>query len=81
VTVPSTAEPKGDNLNAGFTISAWVQPSPLCDGFIVDRSTTDGSGQYYSVRLAATATSTTITLAITPVTAVVSGKVKVKVDL
>ena len=64
VTVPSTSEPTVEELSEGFTISAWVQPSPLCDGYIVARSSADGTSHYYSLRLTASATATNLTMTI-----------------
>ncbi|KAK7486800.1 hypothetical protein BaRGS_00021947, partial [Batillaria attramentaria] len=65
VTVPSSAEPAAADLSDGFSISAWVQPSPLCNGYIVARSSADGTSHYYSLRLTATAASTTLDMTLT----------------
>ncbi|KAL8615956.1 hypothetical protein ACOMHN_034632 [Nucella lapillus] len=62
VTIPSASEPTADTFRDGFSISAWVQPSPLCDGYIIARGTADGSTLYYGLRLVATAMSTTFNL-------------------
>ena len=46
-------------------MSAWVQPSPLCNGYIVDRSSEDGDVQFYGLHLSSTSADTTLTLTVT----------------
>ena len=72
ITVPGDLEPTAEDLSQGFSISAWVQPSPLCNGYIVARSRTDGTSHYYSLRLIATATSTTLDMTISSDSSLVS---------
>ncbi|XP_076465121.1 adhesion G-protein coupled receptor V1-like [Babylonia areolata] len=59
VTIPSSLEPAEDDFSAGFSISAWVQPYPQCDGYIVARGSADGTDLYFGLRLVTTASSTT----------------------
>ncbi|KAK6179039.1 hypothetical protein SNE40_011486 [Patella caerulea] len=64
VTVNDRHKPNISSFENGFTLSAWVQPFPNTNGYIIAKTSTDGSQHYYSLKLASTATSTNLNLTI-----------------
>ncbi|XP_055956200.1 adhesion G-protein coupled receptor V1 [Patella vulgata] len=64
VTVDDRHKPNISSFENGFTLSAWVQPFPNTNGYIIAKTSTDGSQHYYSLKLASTATSTNFDLTI-----------------
>ncbi|XP_077988560.1 adhesion G-protein coupled receptor V1-like [Glandiceps talaboti] len=51
LTVAPEYHPDPAQINTGFTISAWVQPTADCDGFILAKTTEDGYKVNYGIRL------------------------------
>lgn len=80
VTVPSTSEPAAEILRWGFTISAWIQPFNHSQGYILARSSADGTTLYYSLLLVATATSTTLEMTTTSASSLVSNLYLLRID-
>ena len=62
MTVNQENIPALTNQNDGFSISAWVQPFPGCDGYIMAYVSSDGVTHYLSLRLKALSAASSLTL-------------------
>ncbi|XP_048257204.1 adhesion G-protein coupled receptor V1-like isoform X2 [Haliotis rufescens] len=64
VTVPAAAQPLPADIMNGFSLSAWVQPQPNTNGYILAKTSADGLKHFYSLKLLTSTSSSTIELAL-----------------
>lgn len=64
VTVPAPAQPLPADIMNGFSLSAWVQPQPNTNGYILAKTSADGLKHFYSLKLLTSTSSSTIELAL-----------------
>ncbi|GFO30549.1 G-protein coupled receptor 98, partial [Plakobranchus ocellatus] len=62
VTVSPEDIPTLTNKIDGFSVSAWVQPFPECDGYMIAYTTPDAATHYLSLRLTATTSASSFVL-------------------
>ena len=55
--VPEIYHLPSSDITSGFSISAWIQPHPQCDGFIMSKVAEGDEGKaYYSLKVKITGT-------------------------
>ena len=51
VDVPSLYHMRSSEIRDGFSVSAWVRPQPNVDGYILAKTSADGSRHYYALKI------------------------------